>query len=232
MPLLKNVQICDLECLEDLHSEAIAVQGLTLSHLHTLTLRSRGVEFSPVGQMLSWLTLPALHTLKFPCGLQSFPELLAFLSRSSCRLQELSLVETGLNYNQIWQLLSLNNVRNLHTLTIGLYDENAEQSSSIHDPFMQGLSCATGYETVLPRLVSLTLYGRKQWTDVALLQMLSSRCKESTNVARLQRLVVVGALVNPNRNPIEDPTCASRMRNLCEGGFVFEWAESLDSSLR
>ncbi|KAI3603799.1 hypothetical protein WG66_006684 [Moniliophthora roreri] len=234
MPLLKNVQICDLECLEEPDEViVIPVQGLTLSHLHTLTLRSRGAAFSPVSQMLNWLTLPALHTLKFPCGLQSFPELVAFLSRSSCQLRELSLVDIELDDNQIWQLLSLSNVQSLHTLTIGLYDDGAQQSLSIDDSFLWGLSFAAGREPVLPRLISLTLHGRKRWTDATLFQMSSSRRGRSTGeVARLQRLTVVGALSGPNRNPIECPDCVSRMWDLCQGGFVFEWAKSLDSILR
>ncbi|KAK7047146.1 hypothetical protein VNI00_006811 [Paramarasmius palmivorus] len=229
LPFLQNVQICDLEILppEDMGAPVdVPQQRLVLSHLHTLTLRPRFFRdvADSVREILVWLTLPALRTLEFPSGFESYPELVAFLNRSSCHLQKLSLVDAALDDEQVVHLLGMDNMRGLHTLTIGIFDDD-DGSVSIGEPLLTALRFGDGDDIrniVLPNLVSLTLRGDKRWTDARLIEMVSSRRQNGLGDghSRLQYLNIVD--ISEEGGVIEDPDALAALRQLNDDGFVFK----------
>ncbi|ESK80875.1 hypothetical protein Moror_9156 [Moniliophthora roreri MCA 2997] len=182
---------------------------------------------------LDWLTLPALRILRFPEGAAAYAELAAFIFRSSCQSQELSLIDAIPDKKGIIQLLRSDSMRSLHTLTIGLEDVNGEGWVSIGDNILRAMFFsgeAERHSRILPGLASLTLLNDKRWTDGVLLQMVTSRRRVELvgGDSRLQRLSLVDAL-DGDANPIEDPACAALMQELCEEGFHYEWSRSLSA---
>ncbi|KAL0065711.1 hypothetical protein AAF712_007352 [Marasmius tenuissimus] len=173
--LMENVRSWSLE----MHDYPTPTTTIRLCNLHTLILRpAKALETT----FLSALVLPALKVLRFEEHI--FPEeaeaILSLLARSGCQLEELLLFGDGIVDVEMPELLCSNELKRLTTLHLSAekLDETGRRASILEEMLHHlhfGDSDDEGIP--VPHLRTLILTGVKQWTDVALVNMLASRMR-------------------------------------------------------
>ncbi|ESK87425.1 hypothetical protein Moror_11645 [Moniliophthora roreri MCA 2997] len=232
IPKMKNLRICELDCVPP-DGIASPRQNLHLEALHTLTLRKipGSIESGPE-QYLQWFRLPALVVLHFPSGFGCPSTLKAFLDRSECELQELTLIEHELDEREIEDLLRERRLQKLRTLNLGGYLTMFRQymSEGVFSALTIIPNGIEGGNIVLPRLQRFTLHGynRKQ-LSAALVDMIESRWS-NPDIAQLPPGMRVDRLEHvelwnpfPDGSPRlqnYDPKAEALLRELCRQGLV------------
>ncbi|KAL0062364.1 hypothetical protein AAF712_010775 [Marasmius tenuissimus] len=161
--------------------------------LHTLILRyALQVADMSMTPLLNWLILPSLRVLRFPNGLDCLVELVDFLDRSECSLEELTLAIDGNAVHSshdfpgaLTRLLEASALRSLHTLQIrGMPWAANSIRQRMWETILESLTLgAKGNTLYIPRLRRLTLNGCEGVDSTttmrnheALCTMVSSRC--------------------------------------------------------
>ncbi|KAK1225810.1 hypothetical protein PQX77_011221 [Marasmius sp. AFHP31] len=176
-----------------------ALATLSFHFLHTLILRyAFHVVDMSMSSLLNWLVSPSLRILQFPNGLDCLDELVDFLDRSQCSLEELTLVIDGdAVYSShdfpgtLARLSEASALRSLHTLQIrGMPWAANSIRQRMWETIFESLTLgAKGNTLYMPRLRHLTLDGVEGVNSTttirnheALCTMVSSRCLNEPDV--------------------------------------------------
>ncbi|KAK7047147.1 hypothetical protein VNI00_006812 [Paramarasmius palmivorus] len=195
LPRLRNVQMLDLQCSRGDNGRLpeLPRESLILSGLHTLTLQSEELDLPAVYQLLKWLTLPALQTLRLPGGFASAGYLSKFLGRSQCVLHELVLTDARIGLDVLVQLLCKDALRNLETFTLGVHEEEMRVSGS-HNVFRKFtiLPNETEKDVMLPKLETFRMRGIDGLTQPLCDMIMSRTVHLPSGVSALKYFAVCG----------------------------------------
>ncbi|KAL0573676.1 hypothetical protein V5O48_008273 [Marasmius crinis-equi] len=214
IPLLRSAVQFDLESFNSIGQAPSA--PTILPHLCTLVLTPG------MNAMFESVTLPGLKTLRInvvpPPG-----ALLRFLERSSCQLEELSLLI--LYPDVLVQVLQAPQVQSITTLRIsGMLSAN--KLFSVENDVLNVLRLkpvgqdSSQNDNILCNLSVLSLWGDKKWSDSSLVEMLASRVNLdqslAQNTSRLQ--AVEFNTMTEDGFSLEDEAASEQMRGLIEAG--------------
>ncbi|KAJ8089112.1 hypothetical protein PM082_014360 [Marasmius tenuissimus] len=193
LPKLDRVEVCVLDAY---YSDSRPPVLLTpnFRFLHTLVLRharAMGVG-TGIPILLTWLVIPSLRVLRFPSGFDCPVELINFLDRSQCSLEELTIAMDGemafahANFGgNLIRLLESSALRSLRTFQFrGASWVNNETQQRLLDVIFETLTFgAKGNKLSMPQLQRLTIdgltitsYPSTVRNEEALCAMVSSRC--------------------------------------------------------
>ncbi|KAG7098426.1 hypothetical protein E1B28_000378 [Marasmius oreades] len=208
LPKMTNLEKCflDLAVPDDPDPSLPETPHLIFPNLRTLVLRNAHVEgrsaFEPV---LKWLTLPALKKLRLTKNFDTPKSLLAFMTRSSCSLLELSILDHHISDPVVTRILKADCFRGLERLELG----------GVTDAILQCLRIRGG-AGLLVSLRCLVLCGTKRWSSRVLLHVVRSRNHVVGPHMQPLRDLVLQNVVSEGENAIEDPEIMKGLQAVCQ----------------
>ncbi|KAL0572121.1 hypothetical protein V5O48_009848 [Marasmius crinis-equi] len=230
LPRLTSLQICWLDCVITDWDETPG-PPVVLPLLHTLILSSAAEaariprEESGIVEILDWITLPALRTLKLPNSLRgSSRSIRELIQRSDCSLLEFALFEImDSETTNVSDLITSGCLRTVQTLSTGWTLSHSEQA--FDNVLHTALTRHVGQEDHLP---NLACFQTDSWESnhglIELYNMVRSR--RSANGNNLGQLILQDSGSLPLRAAESwRETSGKRFETLRKEGLRLEWRD-------